>query len=104
VWRFEVLAVVVTKNTFFLDVTTCILVEVCRCFGGKYFLHLQGLIVNELRSKKNSVKVEKRMELYSSPNIIRMIKTRRMRWSGHVACMGEKRNAYRIFDGRARKK
>jgi hypothetical protein len=32
--------------------------------------------------------------LYSSPNIIRMIKSRRMRWSGHVARMGETRNAF----------
>jgi hypothetical protein len=28
-------------------------------------------------------------DLYSSPNIIRVIKSRRMRWAGHVACMGE---------------
>jgi hypothetical protein len=34
--------------------------------------------------------------LYSSPNIIRMIKSRRMRWVGRVARMGEKRNAYII--------
>jgi hypothetical protein len=33
---------------------------------------------------------------YSSPSIIRMIKSTRMRWAGHVARMG-KRNAYRIF-------
>jgi hypothetical protein len=33
--------------------------------------------------------------LYSSSNIIRIIKSRRMRWTGHVARMGEKRNAYR---------
>jgi hypothetical protein len=32
--------------------------------------------------------------LYSSPSIIRMIKSRRMRWAGHVTRMGEKRNAY----------
>jgi hypothetical protein len=38
--------------------------------------------------------------LYSSPNIIRMIKSRRMRWAGHVARMGEKRNAYRILVGK----
>jgi hypothetical protein len=37
--------------------------------------------------------------LYSSPNIIRMIKSRRMRWVGHVAQMWEKRNAYRILVG-----
>jgi hypothetical protein len=35
--------------------------------------------------------------LYSSPNIITMIKSRRMIWAGHVARMGEKRNAYRIL-------
>jgi hypothetical protein len=38
--------------------------------------------------------------LYSSPNIIRMIKSRRMRWTGRVARMGEKRNAYRILVGK----
>jgi hypothetical protein len=37
--------------------------------------------------------------LYSSPSIIRMIKSRRMRWEVHVARMGEKRNAYRILVG-----
>jgi hypothetical protein len=35
--------------------------------------------------------------LYSSPNIIRMIKSRRMTWAGHVARMGETRNVYRIL-------
>jgi hypothetical protein len=34
---------------------------------------------------------------YSSPNIIRLIKSRRMRWGGHVARMGEKKNVYRIL-------
>jgi hypothetical protein len=38
--------------------------------------------------------------LYSSPSIIRIIKSRRMRWAGHVALMGENRNAYRILVGK----
>jgi hypothetical protein len=38
--------------------------------------------------------------LFSSPSIIRMIRSRRMRWVGHVARMGEKRNAYRILVGK----
>jgi hypothetical protein len=37
--------------------------------------------------------------LYSSPSIIRMIKSGRMRWAGHVARIREKRNAYRILVG-----
>jgi hypothetical protein len=39
-------------------------------------------------------------DLYSSSNIIRIIKSRRMRWAGHVARMGEKRNAYRLLVGK----
>jgi hypothetical protein len=38
--------------------------------------------------------------LYSSPNIIRMIRSRRMKWTGHVARIGEKQNAYRGFVGK----
>jgi hypothetical protein len=36
-------------------------------------------------------------DLYSSPSIIRIIKSRKMRWVGHVAQMGKKRNAYRFL-------
>jgi hypothetical protein len=39
-------------------------------------------------------------DLYSSPNIILVNKSRRMRWVGHVAHMGETRGAYRILVGR----
>jgi hypothetical protein len=38
-------------------------------------------------------------DLYYSPSIIRIIKSRRMRWAGHVARMREDRNAYRILVG-----
>jgi hypothetical protein len=38
--------------------------------------------------------------LYSSPDIIRQIKSRRMRWAGHVARMGERRNLYRVLVGK----
>ena len=37
--------------------------------------------------------------LYSSPNIVRVIKSRRMRWAGHVAHMGEGRGVYRVLVG-----
>jgi hypothetical protein len=38
--------------------------------------------------------------LYSSPNVVRVVKLRRMRWVGHVARMGEGRGIYRILVGR----
>jgi hypothetical protein len=38
--------------------------------------------------------------LHTTPKIIRMINSRRMRWAGHVARMGEGMNAYRIFVGK----
>jgi hypothetical protein len=42
--------------------------------------------------------------LYSSPSIIRVITSRRMRWAGHVARMGRKRNACRILVGKPERK
>jgi hypothetical protein len=38
--------------------------------------------------------------LYSSPSIIRIIKSKRMRWAGHVTRMGDKRNVYRLLVGK----
>jgi hypothetical protein len=42
--------------------------------------------------------------LYSSPSTIRTIKSKKMRWTKHVARMGEKRNAYRILVGKPEEK
>jgi len=39
-------------------------------------------------------------DLYCSPNIMRVIKSRRMRWAGHVARMGEERGVYRVWVGK----
>jgi hypothetical protein len=54
--------------------------------------------------KRDEVKGEWRRlhnkELYSSPNIIRVIKSRRLRWAGHVASMVERRGAYRALVGK----
>jgi len=39
-------------------------------------------------------------DLYSSPNIVPVIKSRRVRWAGHVARMGEERGVYRFLVGK----
>jgi len=38
--------------------------------------------------------------LYCSPDIVQVIKWRRMRWTGHIACMGERRSVYRVLVGK----
>jgi len=47
---------------------------------------------------------EKLYDLYSSPNIVRVIKSRRMRWAGHEARMGEERGVYRVLVGKPKGK
>ena len=53
-------------------------------------------VTGELRRLHN----EELNDLYSSPNIVRVIKSRRMRWAGHVARMGEDRGVYRVLVGK----
>jgi hypothetical protein len=59
----------------------------------------RGLLLNKAKMVKNNPACELQ-GLYSSPSIVRVIKARRMRWAGHVACMAEVRGAYNILVGR----
>ena len=43
---------------------------------------------------------EELSDLYCSPNIVRVMKSRRMRWAGHVAHMGKERGVYRVLVGK----
>jgi hypothetical protein len=54
---------------------------------------------DEVTGERRKLHNEELRDLYSSPSIIRTIKSRRMRWAGHVARLGEKRNAYRLLVG-----
>jgi len=62
-----------------------------RIFGPK-----RDEVTGEWRKLHN----EELNDLYSSPNIMRVIKRRRMRWAGHVARMGEERRLYRVLVGK----
>jgi hypothetical protein len=51
-----------------------------------------------------NLKNEELHSVYSSPNIIRIIESRIMRWAGHVECMEEMRNSYKILVGKPKGK
>jgi len=63
---------------------------------GRIFRPRRDEVTGEWRRLHN----EELNDLYSSPNIVRLIKSRRMRWAGHVARMGEKRGVYRVLLGK----
>ena len=62
-----------------------------RIFGPK-----RDEVTREWRKLHN----EELNDLYSSPNIVRVIKLRRMRWAGHVARVGKRRGVYRVLVGK----
>jgi hypothetical protein len=68
-----------------------------RVFENRVLRRMFGLKRDEVTGGWRKLHNEELRDLYSSPSIIRVIKSRRMRWTGHVARMGEKRNAYRLL-------
>jgi hypothetical protein len=70
-----------------------------RVFENRVLRVIFGPKRDEVKGYWSKLHSEKLSDLYSSPSIIRMIKSRRMRWTGHVARMGEKRTAYRLLVG-----
>jgi hypothetical protein len=68
--------------------------------GGTYNGAFENSVLKRIFGPmKNEVNGQIR-DMYSLPSIIRMIKARRVRRAGHVARIGEKRNAYRLFVGK----
>jgi hypothetical protein len=59
-----------------------------------------GLKWDEVTGEWRKLLNEELNDLYGSPNIVRGIKSRRMRWAGHVAHMGEGRGVYRVLLGK----
>jgi hypothetical protein len=72
-----------------------------RVFENRVLRRIFGPKRDEVTGEWRKLHNEELHDLYSSPSIIRMIRSRRMRWAGHVARMGEKRNAYRLLVGKS---
>ncbi|KAJ4429604.1 hypothetical protein ANN_21790 [Periplaneta americana] len=71
-----------------------------RVFENKVLRKIFGAKRDEVTGEWRKLHNTELHALYSSPDIIRNIKSRRLRWAGHAARMGESRNAYRVLVGR----
>jgi hypothetical protein len=74
--------------------------HILRVFENRVLRRIFGPKRDEVTGERRKLHNEELRDLYSSPSIIRIIKSTKMRWAGHVARMGEKRNAYRLLVGK----
>jgi hypothetical protein len=74
--------------------------SVSRVFENRVLRRISGLKRGEVTGEWRKLHNEELHNLYSSPDIIRQVKSRRMRWAGHVARMGEERKVYKVLAGK----
>ena len=68
-----------------------------RVFENRVCRRIFGPKTGKVTIERKKLHNEELNELYCSPNIIRVMKSRRKRWAGHVASMGERRGVYRVL-------
>ena len=66
-------------------------------FENRVLRRIFGPRRDEVTGEWRKLHIEELNDLYCSPNIVRVIKSRRMKWAGHVARMGERRGVYRVL-------
>jgi len=71
-----------------------------RVFKNMMLRSIFGPRRDEVTGERRRLHNQELNDLYSSPNIVRVIKSRRMRWVGYVARMGDERGAYRVLVGK----
>jgi hypothetical protein len=71
-----------------------------RVFGNRVLRGIFGPKRDEVTGERRKLHSGELHNLYSSPDIVRQIESRRMRWAGHVERMGEGRNLYRVLVGK----
>jgi len=71
-----------------------------RVFENRVLRRIFGHKRDEVTGEWRKLHTEELNDLYCSPNIIWVIKSRRMRWAGHIARLGERRDVYRVLVGK----
>jgi hypothetical protein len=70
-----------------------------RVFENRVLRGIFGLKRDEVTGEWRKLPNEELNDLYSSPNTVRVMKSRRMWWAGHIARVGERRGVYRVLVG-----
>jgi hypothetical protein len=71
-----------------------------RVFENRVLRRVFGPKRDEMIGEWRKLHNEELIDLYSLPNIVRLVKSRRMRWAGHVARTGEDRGVHRVLVGK----
>ena len=79
--------------------TICVMCRL-RVFENRVLRRVFGPKRDEVTGEWRKLHNEELSDLYSLLNIVRVVKSRRMRWAGHVACMGEGRGVHRVMVGK----
>jgi hypothetical protein len=93
--RFQVFTAAIKMIILFWDI-----VHRLRVFENRVLRRIFGHKKDEVTGERRKLHSGELHNLYSSPGIIRQIKSRRMRWAGQTARMGEGRNVYRVLVGK----
>ena len=75
-----------------------------RVFENRVLRRVFGSKRDEVTGEWRKLNNEELRDIYSLPNIVRVVKSRRMRWAGHVARMGEGRGVHRVLVGNLRER
>jgi len=71
-----------------------------RVFENRVLRRVFGSKKDEVTGEWRKLHNEELRDIYSLPNIVWVVKSRRMRWAGHVSCMGEGRGVHRVLVGK----
>jgi hypothetical protein len=71
-----------------------------RVLENRVLMRIFGPKRNEVTGEWRKLHKWELCDLYYPPNIVRVIKSRRTKWAGHVSCIGERRGVYRVLEGK----
>jgi len=102
-WKINIYRTIILPVVFYgCETWSLTLREECRLtvFENRVLRRIFGPKSDEVTGERGKLHNEELNGLYLSTNIVRVIKSRRMRWAGHVAHIGQRKGVYGVLDGK----